>query len=248
MQEAYKLLIADDEKIIREGLAKNIDWNALGFCVQGVFSGGEEIIEYLKNQRADVLFTDVMMSHGTGLEAAQWINAYRPEMRVVLLTGYTDFETARQAIECRVVQHMITKPTQPAQIRHVFAQVLGELLIQNPSPTLQEPKNEDELLIQKLNQYVEHHLSSGVTLNELARYAHFTPSYLSRLFKEKTGENFTDCLTRIRIQQAKRLLSQSPLKISEIAKEVGYGDVRHFTQVFCRMVGKTPSSYRKSCL
>ena len=246
----YRLLIADDEKIIREGLATSVDWSALGFCVTGVFSGGNAVIEYLRDHTADVLFTDVVMQDGSGLDAAEWINAYRPDMKVILLTGYADFEAARRAIECRVVQHMIMKPTQVSEIRHVVSEVLGELLLRDAHdvPGQAPAATGDDPLMRKVCEYMRAHLSRGVTLGEAARIAHFTPSYLSRIIKERTGKTFTELQVEFRMEEARRLLEQTQKKVEEIGRLVGYGDVRHFTKVFRQCAGMTPSEFRRRLL
>ena len=97
----YRLLIADDEPIIREGLMSGIDWEALGFVATASFASGNDIIEYLKNNPADVLLSDIVMRRGSGLDAAEWIASNRPRMCVVLFTGYSDFGMACRAVSAQ---------------------------------------------------------------------------------------------------------------------------------------------------
>ena len=83
-----------------------------------------------------------------------------------------------------------------------------------------------------------------VTLEKLAEIVHLNTSYFSIIFKKETGYSFTDYLVLCRIDQAKRLLRESDLSISEICEAVGYSDVKHFRRLFIKIVGAKPSAYR----
>lgn len=123
----FQMIIVDDEPMICSGLMKNIDWEKLGFKVVGAFGSGAEAIEYLARSQVDVVFTDVVMKNGTGIDIAEWVNVHKPGIQVVLLTGYSDFETARKAVACKVIRYMLTKPTDIAELKTVFTQVHEEL-------------------------------------------------------------------------------------------------------------------------
>ena len=90
----YKLIIADDEALARAGLYYLVDWNAIGYEVVGVFEDGKEILTYLEDKRADVVLADISMYQVTGLEVAGVIREKYPWMKVVLLSGYQEFEYA----------------------------------------------------------------------------------------------------------------------------------------------------------
>ena len=117
---AYQLLIADDEPIVRSGLKNSVNWGALGFSVTGVFSGGHEVIHFLQENTADVILSDIRMPEGSGLELAEWVSRNRPGIDVVLLTGYTDYDAARKAINCSAVKYLINKPLSMEELRSTF--------------------------------------------------------------------------------------------------------------------------------
>lgn len=73
----------------------------------------------------------------------------------------------------------------------------------------------------------------------------FTPSYFSALFKKETGEGFAKYLTRVRMERAKELLQRTNLPVAEICVQVGYSDVKHFTQNFKKETNLNPGQYRK---
>ena len=93
--------------------------------------------------------------------------------------------------------------------------------------------------------YMEKNLSREITLNEVAEYAGISPVYFSQLFKQQTGENFSEYLNKIRINKAKRLLEETNLKIYEVAYSSGFNQPQYFIKIFKEMVGMTPLDYRK---
>ena len=122
----YRLVIADDEELVRNGLVRHIDWERLGFEVTAQFEDGRYVIEYLKENSVDVVFTDVQMYRVSGLEVAKWIAANRPGIKVVILSGYKEFDYVREALEARVCDYVL-KPIESDRIEKIFAKIKEEL-------------------------------------------------------------------------------------------------------------------------
>lgn len=101
-------------------------------------------------------------------------------------------------------------------------------------------------VVGQVQQYVEEHYAENLSLEMMVERFYINPSYLSQLFKKKTGKNFIDYLTEIRIENAKRLLRESEWKVYEIGTQVGYGSARYFSQIFEKKVGMTPTEYRQA--
>ncbi len=99
--------------------------------------------------------------------------------------------------------------------------------------------------IRAAQEYVRAHIDRQISLEEVSERAFVSAGYLSTLFKERTGKTFSDYVIETRIEEAKRLLRDPSLNISGIAERVGYADQRHFSKVFQKMVGVTPTAYRK---
>lgn len=93
--------------------------------------------------------------------------------------------------------------------------------------------------------FIRQHYGENITLNSLAEQFFLHPNYLSRLFKEKTGKNFVEYLTQVRMEKVKELLSSSNRKIIEICAMAGYDNPRYFSKVFKQYTGMTPREYRK---
>lgn len=106
-------------------------------------------------------------------------------------------------------------------------------------------KNRDEKPILDAKKYIQEKFYMPLSLEEVSESIGMSPSYLSTIFKKKTGVGFVEYLTSIRIEEAKELLSNPQRSVSETAEEVGYKDTKHFTKKFKKIVGLSPAEYRK---
>lgn len=102
----------------------------------------------------------------------------------------------------------------------------------------------DQMVIHRVQRYIKENYPQEISLNLLADLVHFNQAYLSRLFKQKAGLSFTDYLARVRLQEAKRLLSTTDQTIEEIAAAVGFKNNSYFTSVFKKREGINPSEFR----
>lgn len=122
----YKVIIADDEPFIRAGLYGRIDWKSMGFEVVGVLEDGKDVLKSLDEERVDVLLTDICMNHVSGLQTAEIIKEKYPWMKVILFSGYQEFEYAREAMHYGVCEYLL-KPINYKELRKVLANVKEEL-------------------------------------------------------------------------------------------------------------------------
>jgi two-component system, response regulator YesN len=98
--------------------------------------------------------------------------------------------------------------------------------------------------IENVIKYINEHYNENITLHKLSEIVYMHPTYLSKLFKEKTGESFIDYVMRVRIDQAKKLLENLSLRIYDVCEMVGYDGPKHFSKVFKDLTGSTPKEYR----
>lgn len=122
----YKVIIADDKALIRAGLFYRNNWAEMGYEVAALLEDGSDVLDYLEKERADVLLADICMYSISGLEAAKVIQEKYPWMKVVLISGYQDFEFAKEAISCKVYEYLL-KPIDYDRLRTVFAKIREEL-------------------------------------------------------------------------------------------------------------------------
>ena len=96
--EPYRVLLADDEEEIRAGISRKIDWSSLGFALVGEAENGQEALELSEQLRPDVVLTDIKMPFMDGLELCRRLKQSLPAAKLVVFSGFDDFEYARQAI------------------------------------------------------------------------------------------------------------------------------------------------------
>lgn len=122
----YKLIIADDEKMIQEGLANLTLWSELGFEVVGVFSDGLEIIEQINSMPIDVILTDIKMTHMSGIDVAKYVDEKKIPCKVVFISAHREFELAQQGIRYGVKDYIL-KPTKYTELKTIFSKIKEEL-------------------------------------------------------------------------------------------------------------------------
>lgn len=421
----FNLIIVDDEEVIRNGLSSIVDWNALGFKVVAKFPNGKEAIEYVKTNKVDIVLSDIIMPFVSGLELSKYIKENKPATKVVLLSGYKEFELAKQAIQYNVESYIL-KPTDVDEVMKIFGELyeklvfqknkeenamlerrkINELLplleeqfftdlimgginsreemlgkirlfgldidventgayfislkifdydnylqkiwkygklnlntavrnffknesepfkyiflgckqsyvqllaiveksneikdgiknikeylnkviagmealikmkveidsieeyncitdilarktrsnqhkseyvIENDTIVIEEQKKllEEKSIIKKAKKYINENSHNDIALEDVADEVYLNSVYFSRLFKQQTGENFSDYLIKVRMLKAMKLLKDPRYKVYEIVEKIGYKSIKHFYKIFKKHTGKTPLEYRE---
>jgi YesN/AraC family two-component response regulator len=127
------------------------------------------------------------------------------------------------------------------KLMSIFAEHLSALSNQ----ILVKQVNAEPPLITRAKVFIAEHQTENLSLGQAAKAVNSSPFYFCKLFKKATGLNFTDYLSRIRIERAKNLLLNPNLRVSEIAFEVGFQSLTHFNRVFKHTVGLSPTRYRQ---
>lgn len=122
----YSLVIAEDEFTTRRALVNMIRWNELGFQVEGEFSDGRELLDYLKSNVPDVILTDIKMTQVGGLEIARLVAEQKLPIQVVFLSGHKEFSYAQEAVEYHV-SHYLLKPIDLSRLRETFRSIKEKL-------------------------------------------------------------------------------------------------------------------------
>lgn len=122
----YKVIIADDDKNICEGLRDNIDWTGMGFEIVGVVQDGMEIIEEINSMPIDVIFTDIKMKTISGLDVAKFVYDNQIPCKIVFISGFREFDLAHKAMKYGV-QDYILKPCNEEVVCEVFKKIRDEL-------------------------------------------------------------------------------------------------------------------------
>ena len=251
-----KVLIVEDEDIIRKGLIFMIDWLRAGCVVVGEAADGEEGLAMIKELRPDIVVTDVKMPLKDGLQMLEEsIEEYGYE--AIIISGYSEFEYAQKAIRLNVTEYLL-KPIDFEQ----FYQTLDKLAVklETKQKVRDYLRTMDEIgtvsildarimyncrneYVKKLLDHIRTCYPERISLNELSAAYGFSNTYLNAKFKQETNYTFNDFLNRYRVLQAVKLLKQDKLKVYEIAEAVGFQDYKYFNQVFKKYAGCAPGKF-----
>ncbi|EPY06197.1 two component transcriptional regulator [Paenibacillus alvei TS-15] len=122
----YKLILVDDEEDVREGVLHEIDWESLGFTVVETAENGQEAMEYIERLQPDIVVTDIHMPFMNGLQLAEWIRSHDPSMKIMILTGYDEFEYAQKAIKLQIDEYVL-KPFSAAELQAALVKVKQQM-------------------------------------------------------------------------------------------------------------------------
>ena len=236
-----RVLLVDDEIMIREGFKRLFDWEAHDCKVVGEAADGMEALAKLDALEPDIAIMDINIPIMNGLKVIQLSRIKHPETAFVIVSGYDDFAYCREALRLQITDYIL-KPVNYEE----FGTCIDNLkiaLFQRQSSGAGEQR--EERTIHGITRYLQEHLAEEVSLSVLAEEFHLSAQYISQLFKNEIGVGFLTYLTNIRMERAKQLLLSTSLSIAEVSEQSGYGDYRVFTKVFKKSEGITPSQYRR---
>lgn len=242
------ILIAEDEKIVRQGLRVMIE--RTGLCSGDIIEckNGEEALAVLRENRFDLILSDIKMPIMDGIafiHAAQAENL--TSAPIVIISGYDDFAYAVETMRLGACEYLL-KPIE----RVAFVEMLEKIQEQLEKKELAGVKEllelEDEdskrRKIEKAVEYIKENYSDDINMAVVSNYVSMNYTFFSEAFKEITGKSFVEYIKSVRINMAKRLLKSTSIRISKIAAEVGYNDEKHFLKTFKAVAGVTPTEYR----
>ena len=193
-----KVVIADDEPFVREGLKSLIDWEKIGVKLVGDFENGKDLIGSLPVLLPDIVITDIQMPSISGLQIAKYISENYKNVIVILLTAYSKFQYAKEAIEYGV-KHYVVKNDLLDELPLILEKIVSE----NAESENQSDLNNNDAniencayVIQDIEKYIEENLDKKLSLTDIAESIHMNKSYISRMFKEKAGENLFDYINK----------------------------------------------------
>lgn len=244
----YNLLIVDDETIICKGLSKIINWREYGFNITGYACNGREAIEKIKSSEINLVVTDIRMPVMDGLELSRQIREHDPGIRIIIISGYGDFQYAKRAIEYGVKAYLL-KPVIPDELQEQVIKIRHQL----DEQTAFKNRYISDLnfkksgrLIDRIIEYVDGHYCEDINLTQIADRFFMNAAYLGQLFKENTGMSFAQYINRKKINMVKQLCIKSDLKVYEIIEKAGFRNPEYFYRQFKRYEGITFAEFRSS--
>lgn len=244
----YRVLIVEDEDIIRKGIAYTFDWLSMGCTIVGEAVNGKEGMEKIEELKPDIVLVDIMMPMMDGLQMIKEASQ-KCQFKPIIMTSYADFEYAKQAIDLGVAAYLM-KPVDEEELNKSIKKTIEEIVKDNKIKQLDE-KNTIYVKTQVDNDYVQHiidvtmeNYASKISIEMFSEEMGVSASYLSRKFKEATGATYLDFLNKFRVQQAVKLLETGKYKIYQVSDMTGFTDYKHFNAVFKRYTGQAPSDFQ----
>lgn len=241
---AIKLLIADDEDIIRQGVAKYIKLHTDRFDKIYEAKNGQEAIDILLSHRPEILLLDVQMPLKNGIDVMKEAERAGLNPLVIILSGYDEFKYAQQALRYGAKEYLL-KPVRAADILKCIYRLADEYFTEESVSDVTEGRQANQF-VHMAQEYMEEHYMENITLNDVAESIGISSGYLSTLFHNNLEYGFADYLNHIRIDRACSYLEQNFFKTYEIAYKVGFNDEKYFSKVFKKIKGMSPREYRTS--
>ena len=175
----YKLLIVDDEKIEREGMAELIDWGSFGIELAGTAWNGQDGYEKVLNLHPDIVMTDIKMPVMDGLGLIRKLKEELPDIQVIVLSGYGEYEYTSQAMELGI-KYYILKPCDEERMLPVIEKVKEEIREK------QQEKRKYDTTVKKLLPLAKEQVFRNILLNRETSRKEYD------LFLGKMGDHRTD--------------------------------------------------------
>lgn len=269
--EKWKVLVVDDEVEIADYIGNLVKETLNGEAEVQVLYSGTMARKRLEKIPADLLVTDVVMPRVNGLDLLKYVAGNHPDTEVVLLTAYESFDYIYQAnkikacsyvvkveseeLICNKVQEAIQRQRdkkikeetidyarkQIEEVKQIFSEKEAKRML-----NYEENMQVDWQLIRNIREYIRDNIKECITVASVAEAFHYSPAYLSKLFKQLGNENLSNYIMRQKIKEAKKMLIETNDSVQTIARKLGYQSSQTFARAFNRELSMTPQEYRRT--
>ncbi|MCI2048758.1 MAG: response regulator [Lachnospiraceae bacterium] len=242
----YRYIIVEDEDLISQNVYNKIESLSLPLQYCGRAEDGEKALTLIDETNPQIVLTDIKMPVMDGLMLSKELHFAYPQIKIIIISGYDEFNFAKQAIQYGVSAFLL-KPLDLSELRSSLCHIAAE--IEAADASLQKDNHlSSEMNREEIADYIETFLRNNygknISIGEIADSLGLTPDYLSRLYKKERKMTPIHFVTMLRINEAKRLLISSNYDMNTIAQMVGYTDQFYFSRVFNMQTGISPSEYR----
>ena len=238
----YRVALLEDDEWVIKGIEASFRWSEYDMEVVGSFLDPISLLDYLKTNDVDVVFTDINMPKMSGLELINEIkNVHgRDDILFVIISAYDDYEFMRKAISLGVCDYC-KKPIEKEKTDETLERVLRALKKLGKQPHRTEARDFDTLI-----KYINENYDKNLHLDDLSRKFYFNPNYLCMLFRKRLDTTFIEYIKSVRMKKAKELFDNKNITVSEVSSSVGYRDYSYFHKTFSAYFGITPAQYKKN--
>lgn len=246
----YKAIIIDDEDLVREAIIALGKWKDFGITKICEADNAKSALEIIDKEMPDIVVTDMKMPVMDGMELLKELDFKHFHVKVIVVSGFSDYEYTRQAIRSNVVDYIL-KPIDSQDLNNAIATAISEIEDDEERTGNYEERNAgfvERNSIFEIEKYVKDNFNNEITLEELAHKFYISKEYISRLFKKQFNTNLFDYLATLRIENAKELILKTQYSIEEIALRVGFSNGNYFSKAFRKKTNLSPSEYRNNHL
>lgn len=247
-----KVLVVEDEEMIRKGIVLAVDWAALDCVIVGEAANGEEGLEAVERLHPSLIITDLKMPKMDGLEMVRRLREAGNSVYVIILTAYDSFAYAQSALRLGAVDFLL-KPFHDGDLEKAVLTLQDRLKAQTERTNAASPGvpgikkgGKSRYVLEAMDYIGENYADCNLSVGQIAAQLDLSEGHLSHLFKRETDYTIGNYLTRYRVHKAMELLRQGRLKVYEVAESVGYRDIAYFSSTFKKVAGMSPSEYQDS--
>lgn len=237
------VVVVEDEKLIAKSIVNNIEKVKDDFKVIGVAYNGEDGFELVRSLLPNILFTDIKMPILDGLRLISMVKENFPFIKIVVVSGYDDFEYARTALHNNVSDYLL-KPINLMELQKTLITIQNELAASTGSLLSAGAGKSPREIVSLVKEYMHVNYSKQIDLTQIADTLGFSSAYLTKVFREQLQTTPSKYLNEYRMMVAKQLLRDSALPVKDISDQVGFADQFHFSKRFKQYSGYSPAQYR----
>ena len=241
-----KVLVVEDEEMIRKGIVLAVDWAALDCVVVGEAANGAEALEAVDRLNPSLIITDLKMPQMDGREMLRRLRERGNNVYVIILTAYDSFTYAQSALRLGAVDFLL-KPFHDGDLEQAVAalrkRIGGEEKADSALPGLKRG-DKSKYVLEAMDYIGAHYQDPNISISAIAQDLGISEGHLSHTFKKETDYTLLNYLTRYRVHKAMELLRDCRVKVYEVAAQVGYRDITYFSATFKKVTGVTPSEYQ----
>lgn len=266
---SMRIVVVEDQQELCNVLAKRISRLHDDYEIVGKAYNGLDGLKMIQVTRPDAAFIDIRMPFMDGLELLERLNKEeKQQTKCIILSAYADFPYTQRAIRSGAFDYLL-KPISNSILEEVLVRLaddmdariglmttgistvygfpqypLGSYAEKQVNLLIHEKKITDEVVLQVLR-IISTEYMHAITLNSLADRLHVSESHLCRIFSRKVGMNLIQFLNSFRINLAKTLMDDTEMKIGDIAKMIGFGNITYFGRLFRKLTSLTASEYKQ---
>lgn len=242
-----KVLIVEDEEMIRKGIVLTVDWAALDCVVVGEATNGVQGLEAARRLEPSLIITDLKMPQMDGIEMLTALRAEGCTAYIIILTAYDNFAYAQSALRLGAVDYLL-KPFHDGDLENAVTRIQQRRRPAAEATPIGAARKGDKskYVLEAMDYISKHYNEPDISVGTVAQSLNISEGYLSHTFKKETDYTLLNYLTRYRIHKAMELLKDCRVKVYEVAEQVGYRDIAYFSATFKKYAGISPSEYQLS--